>query len=52
MQKNVGAIDQKIRLLIGSILLLIGLFVPMSTTFQVIVLVLAAVAFLTGFVRL
>lgn len=52
MEKNVGVIDQKTRIVIGSVLVLVGLFVPMSTTFQVIVFVLAAIAFITGFVRL
>lgn len=52
MKKNVGSIDQKSRLLAGSMLVLIGLFVPMATPLQVIVFVVAAIAFITGFVQL
>lgn len=52
MKKNVGTLDQQARILIGSILVLVGLFVPMNSTLQVILLVIAAIAFITGFVRL
>lgn len=52
MKKNVGGIDQKIRLLAGSILVLIGLFAPMGTGWQVGLAVVGAIAIITGFTGL
>jgi len=52
MKKNVGTLDQQARILIGSVLVLMGLFLPMNPTLQVILFVIAAIAFITGFVRL
>ena len=48
MKKNIGSLDQKIRLLLGSCLVLAGLFVPMGTEWRTFVFVVAAIALLTG----
>ena len=48
MKKNVGGLDRQVRILLGAVLLLTGLFMPMGTGWQVAVLIVAAVAFITA----
>jgi hypothetical protein len=52
MQKNVGGIDKNIRLLLGAILVLIGLFAPMDTGWRIGTMVVGGIALLTGFTGL
>jgi hypothetical protein len=49
MRKNVGGIDKNIRLLLGSILVLICLFAPIGTGWRIGTGVVGVIAFLTGF---
>jgi len=51
MQCNVGRIDQAIRIIIGVVLLLVGFLAPLGFIWQVVVLILAAIALITGIVR-
>lgn len=51
MKCNVGGIDRAGRLVLGVVLLLVGLLAPLGMTWQIVVLVLAAVALVTGIVR-
>lgn len=51
MKCNVGGIDRTGRLVLGVVLLLVGLLAPLGMTWQIVVLVLAAVALVTGIVR-
>lgn len=51
MKQNVGSIDRKIRLLIGSILLLAGLFAPVSIELRIGILAVGIIAILTGFLN-
>lgn len=51
MKCNVGGIDRTGRLVIGIVLLVIGLIAPLEILWQVVVLVLAAIALVTGVVR-
>lgn len=48
MKQNVGSVDQKIRILFGAILLLTGLFAPVSFEWRVGILATGAIAILTG----
>jgi len=52
MKKNVGGIDKAIRVIIGIVLLLVGIFVQMGIGWRIGIFVLAGVAFLTAFVSL
>jgi hypothetical protein len=49
MKQNVGSIDRKIRLLIGSILLLTGVFAPVSFELRIGILAAGIIAILTGY---
>ena len=51
MKCNVGGTDMVTRLIVGVVLLLIGFLVPMNAVWQTVVLVLAAIALLTGLVH-
>ena len=51
MKRNVGGVDMVARLIIGVVLVAIGLAVPMSTVWQVILFLVAAVAVVTAVVR-
>jgi hypothetical protein len=51
MNCNVGGIDRTVRIVAGIALLLVGLLVPMETVWQAVVLIIAAVALVTAFVR-
>lgn len=51
MQSNVGRLDQAIRIIIGIVLLLVGFLTPLGLIWQVVVLVLAAIALITGIIR-
>ena len=48
MKCNVGGTDMVTRQIVGVVLLLIGFFVPMNAVWQTVVLVLAAIALITG----
>jgi hypothetical protein len=49
MQKNVGSIDRNIRIALGAILLIIGIFAQISTGLRTGAFVVAAIAFVTAF---
>ena len=50
MKCNVGGVDKVARIIIGLVLVAVGLAVPMSTVWQVVVFVVAAVALVTALV--
>lgn len=49
MQKNVGTVDRNIRISIGVIFLIIGLFVQISSGLRTGAFVIAAIALVTAF---
>ncbi|MHB1531747.1 YgaP family membrane protein [Acidithiobacillus sp.] len=51
MQCNVGGVDRVGRIVIGVALLLVWFLVPLGLVWQVVVLVIAAIALVTGIVR-
>jgi hypothetical protein len=51
MKPNVGGMDLKARIVIGIALLLTGLVAPVSAFWQIVALVVAAVALVTAVVR-
>jgi hypothetical protein len=51
MKCNVGGIDMAVRLIVGVALVVVGLSVPMSIVWQVVVFVIAAIALVTGLIR-
>lgn len=51
MKCNVGGIDRTGRIVLGIVLLLVGLFASLGVVWQVVVLVLAAIALVTGVIR-
>ena len=46
--KNVGGIDKGLRLIVGAILILIGLFAHVASGLRTVVFIVAAVALFTG----
>ncbi len=52
MKKNVGSIDKTIRIIIGSVLIIIGIFVQMSAWWKTGLFIVAFIAFATAFVSL
>lgn len=51
MACNVGGADRNIRIVLGIVLLAIGLFSPLSTLWQTLILIVGAVALTTGIIR-
>lgn len=51
MKCNVGGIDRIGRIVLGIVLLVIGLAAPIEMTWQIVALVIAAVALITATVR-
>jgi hypothetical protein len=51
MKPNVGGMDRFARFGVGIVLLVIGLAAPISMTWQIVVLVVAAIALITAVVR-
>lgn len=51
MKCNVGGIDMAARLIIGVVLLIAAFTVTMSTVWQTVLLVVAAIALVTGIIR-
>jgi membrane protein implicated in regulation of membrane protease activity len=51
MKRNVGGIDRIARIVIGIVLLVVGLAAPIGMTWQIVALVIAAVALVTATVR-
>lgn len=52
MKKNVGGADKTIRIILGVILIMAGVFAPLTTGFRVGLFAVAAVAFVTAFTGL
>jgi hypothetical protein len=52
MKKTVGGIDKGIRIIIGLILILGGLFCPLATGWRVLVFIVAAISLITAFTGL
>jgi len=52
MKKNVGGIDRQLRYLLGAIFVLIALFAPLDPVWRGIILILAAIAFITAITSL
>ena len=48
MEQNVGGIDRPIRLVSGLLFMLAGLFMPVDAGWRITLLVIGAVAFITG----
>jgi hypothetical protein len=51
MKPNVGGMDLNARIVLGIGLLLVGLIAPISTVWQIVALVVAAIALVTAIVR-
>jgi hypothetical protein len=51
MKPNVGGMDLKVRIVLGIGLLLAGLIAPISAVWQIVALVVAAIALVTAVVR-
>jgi hypothetical protein len=51
MKCNVGGVDRTGRIVIGIVLLLVGLFAGLGAVWQVVVLILAAIALVTAIIR-
>ena len=51
MKPNVGGMDRIGRIVIGVVLLIIGLAAPIGAVWQIVALVVAAIALVTAFVR-
>jgi len=51
MKCNVGGIDRTGRIVIGIVLLIVGLAVPLEMIWRIAVLVIAAIALVTGVMR-
>ena len=51
MNKNVGSIDANIRIAIGAIFLLIGLFVEISTGLRIAAFAVVAITFATAYLN-
>jgi hypothetical protein len=50
MKKNVGGIDKTIRIIIGTVLIVIGIFIQMNTGLRIGVFIVAGIALATAFV--
>ena len=50
MEKNLGDIDKTIRIIVGIVLLIVGIFVQMGTGLRITSFVVAAIALGTAFV--
>lgn len=48
MKPNVGGIDRNARIVVGIVLLIVGLLAPISMTWRIVALVVAAVALVTA----
>jgi hypothetical protein len=48
MQHNVGGIDRQIRIVLGAVLVLAGLFAPLDPVWRIVFFVGAAIAFITA----
>lgn len=51
MKCNVGGIDRTGRFILGAVLLLAGLFAPVTMTWRIVLLAIAAIALVTATVR-
>jgi hypothetical protein len=51
MKPNVGGVDLNIRIVLGIVLLVVGLVAPVSAMWQIVALVVAAIALITAVVR-
>jgi len=51
MKCNVGGLDRTSRIVIGLVLLIVGLAAPINMTWQIVALVIAAIALVTAVVR-
>lgn len=51
MKRNVGGIDRIARIVIGIVLLVVGVAAPIGMTWQIVALVIAAIALVTATVR-
>jgi len=50
VEKNVGSIDKTIRIIVGIVLFIVGVFVQMGTGLKIASFVVAAIALATAFV--
>jgi len=48
MKRNVGGIDKSLRLILGIVSVLVGIFAPISGGLRIVAFAVAAVAFFTG----
>lgn len=51
MKKNVGNIDRIIRIVVGIVLILVGVFAEIGTTIAVIIFILGAISIITALLR-
>jgi Inner membrane protein YgaP-like, transmembrane domain len=52
VKKNIGGIDKGIRIVIGVVLMLGGIFYPMSTGWRIGVLIIAGITLINAFIGL
>lgn len=52
MQTNVGGVDRAIRIILGIVLIIAGIFAAKTTLWTVILIAVGLVLFATGFMRL
>lgn len=50
MQKNVGSIDRNIRVVLGIVFLIAGLFLHVGTELKTVLFVVAAIALATAYI--
>jgi len=48
MKQNVGGIDRQIRIVLGMVLLFVGVFAPLDTTWKLVLVIVGAVVLITG----
>ena len=48
MEKNVGSLDRTIRIIVGAVLLIAGIFVQMGTGLRIVSFLIAAIALITA----
>jgi hypothetical protein len=48
VKQNVGGIDQQIRIVLGMVLLLVAILAPLNTTWKLVLIIIGAIALITG----
>ena len=48
MKQNVGGIDRQIRIVLGMAMLFVGVLAPLNTTWKLVLIIVGAIAMITG----